>query len=184
MINLLPQTEQKEIRAGLGNTLLVRYVLLMICALAFLLVALAITYFSLNQVAKQADETKQANELKAVGFIETQAAATSLRNDLSSAQTLFDNEIRYSKVLTRLTGLLPTGTAISEFSIDDTSFSQPITLSVKVKNQTAAEQLQANFTSSPYITNASLGTISTNQEQGSYPYTAELLFTFNRSIGQ
>jgi Tfp pilus assembly protein PilN len=155
-----------------------------VCALAFLFTALVITYFSLTQAAERADTAKLQNEQKAAGYTETQAAATRLRNDLSSAKTLFDNEILYSKLVTRLSGILPSGTAIDSLQVDSSSFTQPVTLNVQIRDRAAAEALQRNFTSSPYVTGVTLGSISTNTGGSSYPYSVELQFTFNRSIGQ
>lgn len=183
MINLLPQVQQKEIRAGYSNTLLLRYIILLICALAFLGISIGITYISLNQAAQQADTTKRENEEKATNYLETQAAVAKLQSDLASAKSLFDNEVSYSKVITRLSSLFPSGTAVDSLQFDSGSFSQPMTLSVQVRDQAAAEALQQNFSSSPYVSGASLGKISTNNSSR-YPYTVELLFTLNKAIGQ
>lgn len=184
MINLLPTSEQKEIRAARSNTLLLRYTILTAGVLVFLLGALGVTYFSLTQAAKQADATKESNEQRAIGYAETQSQANQLRSDLTSAKTLFDGEIRYSKVITRLSNLLPEGSAVDNIQLDEQSFSQPVTMSVQVRDQSAAESLRNNFTNSPYFTNVLLGAISTNGADSSYPYTVQLLFTYDRSIGQ
>ncbi len=185
MINLLPQAQQKEIKAARSNTLLLRYLILLIGALLFLIAALGITYVALTADAARADAAKTKNEQAASGYSETQTAATELRNELTSAKTLFDTEVRYSKVLLRLSSLLPAGTAIESLSIDNASFTQPITLRIFIKGETQARQLQDNFKSSPYVTGVSMGRVSTSNEAGGeYPYTAELLFTFDRSIAQ
>ncbi len=183
MINLLPPDQQKEIRAARNNTLLLRYVILLFSALGFLLVALAITYFSLSQAGSQADETRMRNEERASGYASAQSTASQLRNDLSSAKSLFDDEIRFSLVVVRLSSLLPEGSAIDSLQIDSDSFLQPTTLSVQIDSRAAAEALQNNFASSPYVSNVSLGNISTNSGS-SYPYTVQLQFTFTRSAGQ
>lgn len=182
MINLLPHEQQREIRAARSNTLLLRYTILLICALVFLGGSIGVTQISLKQAAERADATKLENEKKATDYVETQAAVTKLQSDLSSAKSLFENEVRYSKVLTRLSNLFPEGTAIESLQLDSGSFSQPMTLSVQVRDQAAAEALQTSFTGSEYVSGASLGRISTNNS-GRYPYTVELLFTLNKVIG-
>lgn len=185
MINLLPQTEQKEIRAARANMLLLRYLILLAVAFTFLLTALGITYFSLKAAADQADEAKVQNEQRAIGFTETQAQASQLRNELSSAKTLFTDDIRYSKVLTRLSSLLPEGTALDSIQLDTKSFSQPSIITVYVRDQTAAETLEKNFRASSYVTNASLGKVSTTSGAAHpYRYSVEMSFTFARSIAQ
>ncbi|TXG76876.1 hypothetical protein E6P97_02675 [Patescibacteria group bacterium] len=184
MINLLPPRLQKEIRAAHSNTLLLRYIILLVCSLAFMIGALAITYFTINQAVKRADTTKQENEQKAAGYLTTQSAATKLRSDLSAAKTLFDNEIRYSKVITRFSGLLPNGAAVDSFQVTDASFSQPMNVPVRIRDRSAAEALQTSFMSSPYVTNDSIGSIQTEGGSSAYPYIADLRFTFTRSITQ
>lgn len=182
MINLLPREQQKEINAASANTLLLRYLILLIGATVFLLGALGVTYFSLASSARQADTTKEQNERTAVGYQETQTAANTLRSELSSAKSLFDEEIRYSKVLLHLSSLLPEGTSISEFSLDNESFSQPVTLSVRISGKEQAQLLEQNFKASPYVTNASLGNIQVGSSGSGY--IADLVFTFTRSAAQ
>lgn len=184
MINLLPPKLQNEIRAAHSNTLLLRYIILLICALCFMIGALAITYFTIVQAAERADTAKQQNEQKAAGYLASQAEATKLRSDLSSAKTLFDNEIRYSKVITRFSSLLPDGAAVDSLQVDDASFSQPMNVPVRIRDRTAAEALQNAFTSSPYVTNVSISSVRTEGGSSAYPYIAELQFTFTRSITQ
>lgn len=182
MINLLPREQQREIRAARTNTLLLRYLILLIGAVLFLLGALGVTYVSLAASARQADHIREQNERAAIGYQETQIAATALRSELSNAKSLFESEIRYSKVLLRLSALLPEGTSIESFTIDNTSFSQPITLSVHVSGEQQARQLEQNFQSSPYTTKVSMTGISVNSDGKGY--TVGLAFTFDRSIAQ
>lgn len=182
MINLLPRTNQREIGAAHSNTLLLRYLVLLIGALGFLLLALGITYISLSTSGRQADNARQQNEQAALGYSQTQTAATALRTELSAAKALFDSEIRYSKVLLRFSSLLPPGTSIQSLSVNSSSFSQPTTLSVNVAGEQQARQLQDSFSNSPYITNSSMQRINTNTHGPGY--IVELSFTFDRSIAQ
>ena len=182
MINLLPREQQKEINAANTNTLLLRYLILLVGATVFLLGALGVTYLSLASSARQADATKEQNERTAIGYQETQVAATTLRSELSSAKSLFDKEIRYSKILLHLSSLLPEGTSISEFSLDNESFSQPVMLSIRISGKEQAQLLEQNFKTSPYVNNASLGNIKVNNDGSGY--IADLTFTFTRSAAQ
>ena len=182
MINLLPRDQQREIRAARTNTLLLRYLILLISAVVFLLGALGVTYFSLTASARQADSIREQNERAAVEYQETQIAATALRSELSSAKSLFESEIRYSKVLLRLSALLPEGSSIDSFSVDNTTFSQPISLSVRVSGEQQARELEQNFQNSPFTTNVSMNNISVNPDDTGY--TVGLTFVFNRSIAQ
>jgi hypothetical protein len=185
MINLLPQENQKEIRAAYVNTLLIRYLILLVCALIFLVGAIGFSYFYLGQAGARADETKIANEQKAAGFTDTQGVATTLRSQLSAARSLFDGEIRYSKALINFSLLFPEGTSINGITFNESSFGQSTTLPVQVRGEAEARALQASFESSPFVSGVSMGSVSTNAGAASiYPYTVELIFTLNRSIAQ
>lgn len=184
MINLLPPVHQKEIRAGFTNALLLRYTLLLAGALLFLFAAFGLTYLSLSQSISQSEETKIENEREAAGYSQTQAAAAELRNNLTSAQSLFDSEVLFSKVIVRFSNLLPEGTAVDSFEVNNDNFTEVRTVSVQVKNRAAAEALSRNFEQSSYIDSSSLKEVTTNNESTSYPYTAILEFSFSRSIAQ
>lgn len=181
MINLLPHSRKKEIRAAYSNTLLLRYLVLLLGALGFLAVALGITFFSLKMAGDQADATKAENEQRTTDYAKTRDAATQLRSDLSSAKELFESENRYSLMLIRLSSLLPDGSALDSLQVDNASFAQPLSIVVHIRNENAAKALQNNFTNSSYVTNVSLGNINTT-ENAQYPYSVELSFTFDRSI--
>lgn len=184
MINLLPPAEKKEIRAGYSNVLLIRYTLLTVGALVFVILALGVTYFVLMQAQTSAESTTRNNQEKAIDFRDTQAAATKFRDNLSSAEKLFTNDVRYSKVLIRLAQALPDGTAISSLSIDDSSFTAPVALEVNVRGRSAAEALESSLGGSPFVSSVTLGSIRTNQDSSSYPYTADVTVTLDRSIGK
>ena len=184
MINLLPPAYRKEIRAGFANGLLLRYTLLLAGALLFLIAAFGLTYLSLSQSISQAEETKTTNQQEAAGYSQTQAAASALRNDLSSAQSLFDSEVLLSKAIVRFSSLLPDGTAVDSLDINNDNFTESRTVSVQVKNRAAAESLSRNFEQSSYIASSTLKEVTTNGDSTSYPYTAILEFSFDRSIGQ
>lgn len=184
MINLLPPEQRREIRAGYSNTLLVRYTTLSIAALVFMLAALGITYLVLTQSQRVAEATQAENQAKAAGFHQVQAEANSLRNDLSSVKSLFDNEILYSKALTNLADALPNGTAIDSLELSPASFSSPTTLNIKIRDRAAAEALESNLSSSPHVSGVALGSISTSSEDGQYPYSVSVTLTLNRSMAQ
>lgn len=184
MINLLPKSKQKEVRAAYGNTLLLRYVILSTAALLFLAVALFITYVVLTREINHAEVKRQENEQRAAGYVETRKAAIQLRSDLVSAKTLFDNEVRYSKLLTRFSQLLPNGAAISELELNQQSLKQPVNIDIKINSREAVETLEKNFNNSPYIKSISLGSINTNNESSRFPYTVNVEFSFDGSITQ
>ncbi len=184
MINLLPPATRRELRAGRSNSLLLRYTILLAMALVFLAIAIGITYVYLSSLGAQADATRQDNEQRAAGYAQAQTDATQLRGELSTAKTILDKNISYSLMLTRFSSILPPGTAVGGITLSEASFSQPTSMQVLIRGEQEALALSTSLTSSPYLTGAVMGRVSTNPSNSSYPYSVEVTFTFNRSIGQ
>ena len=183
MINLLPPSEKKQIRAARANTLLFRYNILSLIAVVFIVGAMVFVYVQLENEGARADQTRQENESKAAGFSKTQQDATELRNGLSSAKKIFDTEIRYSKALIRFSSLIPNGAYISTIQLDADSFDKPKTWLFNIKGEQAANDLRDNFIKSPYFTNVTLGKVMTSSSSD-YPYTIEVTATMKKSIAQ
>lgn len=185
MINLLPPPERKEIKAAYSNSLLLRYTALTGASLVFIIISLVATYVVLTQASNLADSTTKNNEQKVASFSNVQAQANSLRSDLTNAKQLFDNEIRYSKVLTNFAASLPSGAALSSITLDqNTSFTNPSTINIQIRNQTAAIALENSLQNSPFFKGVSLGSVNTNPQDNSLPYVVDVTFTLDRSIGR
>lgn len=183
MINLLPPSEKKQIRAARANTLLFRYTILSLVAVVFIVGAMGFVYVQLENEGVHADETKKANESRAAGFAQTQQEATQFRSDLSNAKKIFDSEIRYSKALVNFSALIPNEAYISTIQLDADSFDKPKTWLFSIKGEKAANDLRDNFLKSPYFSNVTLGKVMTNPSSD-YPYTIEVTATMKKSIAQ
>lgn len=184
MINLLPPEQKKEIRAARVNHVLIRYIALLVGALVFLGGSLGVTYIFLDTSARNAEAVKAENEARTTGYAQTQAQAAALRNDLSQAKQLFDEELRYSQALLRISQHLPAGTALESLELTPETFSQATSLSVLITGESAAKALRDSFSGSQYFTNVSLGRLTINNDNATYPYTVELNLTMDRSIAQ
>ncbi len=182
MINLLSTTQQKEMKAARSNTVFLRYIFILSGAVLFIIGALGVTYVFLDTSARQAEQIRADNEANTAGYQQTAAAASGLRSQISDAKTLFDAEIQYSKALTRLAELLPSGTALTSIELKPETFNASTTLSILVTGESAADRLREAFASSPYITSAQPGNLTINNDNSTYPYTVEFTVTIDRSI--
>jgi hypothetical protein len=184
MINLLPQKEKKLLGAARTNTLLIRYNIILLCGAAFLIIALVIVYVFLSSMQASAEQTIADNQRREQSYGEVKARAQQLQSEINGAKTIFDNEILYSKALVRYANLFPKGTAIDNIKLDNSSFSQPTTLSVKVTGEQATKNLIKSMENSPYVQNFQRTGISLNSGGGKYPYTVDVSFTLSKEIGK
>ena len=84
MINLLPVQMKKELRAARSNTLLLRYNILMVVALAFLAGAIYMTQYSLDDTKKDKLAWVQSNNSQVEGYAAVQAKAKEFRDNLAA----------------------------------------------------------------------------------------------------
>lgn len=77
MINLLPPESKRELRAARSNTLLLRYNIFLLGALAFLFLATGIVYVYLSDAKTKAERTVAENQVRTANYsaVERQAAA-------------------------------------------------------------------------------------------------------------
>ena len=93
MINLLPVSEQRQLKAARANTLLVRYVIITAVVIGLLLGAVGVVYQLLTAQAATAEQRIAENQAKTTDFQAVQAQADGLRTTLSAAKTAFDGDI-------------------------------------------------------------------------------------------
>lgn len=182
MINLLPPDDKKQIRAARVNVLLLRYNTMLGFGIVFLALALAVAYFFL-MTSKQAAETTIADNARKEGsYAEVKTQAETFRTQLSSSKSILDGQISYAKAALAIAKLLPEGTALSSLKLDETSFTTPLLLTVKLSNEAAAAQLMKNFQGSSLFSNITKGKISVGQ--GAFPYIMELTVTMSKEAAR
>ena len=186
MINLLPSKKKAEIRAARTNVALIRYIGILLVALAFILGALYVTYTVLGFTKSSSEQLISSNDVKANVYNSTKAQVDSLSANLSQAKTLLDQEVQYSKVLTNIAQLMPAGTVLGTLNLDTNSFNgTPVTTRVYAKTSANAVTLRQNFQQSRMFSGVSFQTIS---ESGSgvtgYPVSVDMTFTINRTAGK
>lgn len=184
MINLLPPSYTKEIAAARTNTLLFRYVIMMIGTLSFLLLAIVATYVFLVSYGDVADEQREINEQRVGSYAQIQVEADAFRQKLQEAGGLFQSETRYSLALLRMAAAIPEGVRLETLELNENTFDQQLSLNALVAGESAAAALKSSFETSPYFSGVSYGKLSINNSDNSYPYRLEMRVTIHRSIAQ
>jgi len=184
MINLLPEETKLEIRAARLNVILLRYIIILGLAVAFLVVVTFGSHFVLGTVEASAQTVINSNQTKASSFGSTQSEANALTANLQNAKSLLDANVDYTKILTSIAALVPNGVVLDKLAISPSTFGTPTSIQAYAKTTQAAIALKNAFSSSPLFTNVSFQTLSSTTGITGYPVNAQLAVTFNKGALQ
>jgi hypothetical protein len=185
MINLLPYDAKHEIRAARTNVMLMRYIIVLAVAIIFLSTVGFSIYTVLMSTKASAENTIKDNLAKASSYTSSENEATGLKNSLSAAKVVLDKEVRYTKVITGIAALMPSGAVIDSLNLSATSFGAPTTLLVYAKTTDIALAIKDRFQASPLFSNVAFTSISSASPQSKdYPITATLSVTINKGAAQ
>lgn len=182
MINLLPDQDKAEIRAGRANNILIRYVV----AIAAILVVMAIefggSYYMIDATRQRADAAIAENQANSQDLIEQQATVTEFRNNLATTKQILDKQVDYSQIILRIASSIPGGVIIDQLSLDSTTFNTETTLSARAKNEATALRLKDALDASPYFTNVYFNTITIDPGNTAYPQVINLSVTYTQEL--
>lgn len=186
MINLLPDDTKKDIRAARANVTLLNYMLILGLGVAFLALICAGVYILLGNMKSDAERLISASESKTSAYSSVEAQASSLRASLSSAKTILDDEVVYTKIITGIAALIPDGVVLDSLMLSPTTFDAPITLQFFAKTTEGALALKDKIQSSPLFSNVSFQALSSTStgQSSDYPVSATLSLTINKSATQ
>lgn len=183
MINLLPTESKRQIRAARTNTLLLRYNFLLIGAVIFLLLATGVVFVYLSDVNSNTKKIIAENQSKVSSYSSVQQQAESFKISLASAKQILDKEVSYTKVIVRVTNLLPPGVVLDTLSLDAKTFGTATAFAARAKDYNAALALKNSLQSSPYFSNVYFSSIS-GGGGGNYPIKVNLNVTIQNTVAK
>lgn len=186
MINLLPDNKKLEINAARTNIILVDYILILFLGVAFLCLISAIVYSTLMSTKESAENVIADNKAASSSYDSIRTEAASLRSELTYAKTLLDQEVLYTKVITNIAKVMPSGTVLGALSLGSTTFGAPTTLQVYAKTTEDALKLKSNFQQSPFFSDVTFQSLtsSTQNNTAGYPIAATLSVVINKSAAK
>jgi Tfp pilus assembly protein PilN len=184
MINLLPQEEKRQLQAARSNTLLIRYNILLLGVVAFMGIAIAVTYVFLNSAQQRAQQTIQENNAKATQYASIQSQAQLFRQHLATAKQILDNEVTYSKVVLDISKLIPSGVVLENLALDSQTFGTETTLVAMAKNYSSALALKDSFGSSSLFSDVHFQSITAGGSDTTYPVTVNLNITIKKEVAK
>lgn len=179
MINLLPPDSKSQIRAARSNRMLLRYNLLLLVALIFLIAAIGTVYVSLINTRVAAEDTIAFNQSKVTDYAAIQTQAASFRQNLSSAKQILDSDVAYTGVILEIAQVLPSGVVLDTLSLDSRTFGTPTTLAARVKDYPTALNLKNSLQKSSVFSDVSIQSI-TGGGDGEYPLSVTLSVTIRK----
>jgi Tfp pilus assembly protein PilN len=184
MINLLPPEEKRQLHAARSNTLLIRYNILLLGVVAFMGVAIAVTYVYLNTTQQAAKQTITENDAKVTQYAPVQAQAEQFRQHLTTAKQILDNEITYSKAVTAIAKLIPSGVILENLSLDAQTFGTETALVAQAKDYDSALALKDSFQKSSLLSDVHFNSITSGGTDTSYPVTVNLSITIKKDAAK
>lgn len=179
MINLLPKETKSQIAAARANRLLLRYNIILLGAIGFMLAAIIFIYFYLLNAKAAAEETIEYNRSKASDYSEIEGQANAFKQSLANAKQILDSDATYTKVILDIASVLPPGVVLDTLSLDSTTFGSPTTITANVRDYPTVLTLKDSLQNSEIFSNVSIQTISRGSD-GAYPLSATLSVTIRK----
>lgn len=184
MINLLPEESKREIRAARSNVKLSNYIVVLVLGVMFLALAIIGVYFVLISTKSNADKLLSAKKSESASYTTAASQGAALRSGLSTAKTILDQEVLYTKILTSIASLMPSGVVLDSLSLSPSTFGTPTTMQFYAKTTKDALALKDSLQTSALFSNVSFQTLSNNSQSPDYPVNATLNITINKAVSR
>ncbi len=186
MINLLPPDEKSQLRAARTNALLIRYNFFLLGAVAFIGLALIVTFVFLTTFRAGYEQTIEQNKAKVSQYAKVAKEADQFRKNLATAKQILGNEVEYTKLILAIAHLLPKGVVLENLSLDAQTFGNATTLTAQAKSYGDAIDLKNAFQKSPLFSDVHFQSIAANTGSTSsdYPITVTLSVTFKKDAAK
>lgn len=181
MINLLPEYDKREIKAGITNRLLVRYLSMFLGLAVFMMLALVAVYFYLSNTKVAAEDNIARNQADSLELTAKQKEVNDFKSDLATAKQILDKQVNYSTIILRFASTIPSGVVVDNLALDPETIDQPTKINARTKTEQAAINLKNALNRSPYFDDAYFDTI-TRTEDDDYPYTVTMSVTFTQEL--
>lgn len=167
MINLLPPDQKRQIRAGQSNVLLLRYCILSLLLAGLLLAVIGAVYLLMNSSKETAEITIQDSVSKSQKYQKVKQDAASFTKNLTTAKTILDKEVHYSKIAVKIAQVIPSGIVLESLQLDAKTFGTPSTFNATGRSYNDGIRLKTAFEQSDIFKDVRLQSVSTNEKEGS-----------------
>lgn len=188
MINLLPPAMKKEIRAARINVVLARYCWLFVISGIFLAAIFGVGLYITTQDKAIAEKEKQNYQLEIDKYKDVKKESEAFSANLKSAKSILSSEVVFSKLITDIAAVLPTGVILSNLNITTTTLGTPFSLTARAITYQNAVDLKTNLENSPLFEQISIQSttqsptniVSESYIDRRYPVTVTLNVTLTK----
>ncbi len=165
MINLLPPGRVLDIRIARNNTILRRYIELIIFGSLILLAAILVARYFFGIQNDNVQRTVDLNNAKISSLEPVQKQAEELSATVNTISGLLSRNVKFSDMLTQIGGIMPPGSVLTglKFSLEDVE--APLVVSAQVDNEQKAAILRNNLAASSLFEKAELKNITKIEEE-------------------
>lgn len=182
MINLLPDETKRQTRAARINESLIKCMIFLIISVIFLGSASWASYMFLFNSKTDAQKTIATNQGKADSYASVLKQANDVTSKLNTAKTILDQQVSYSKIITGIASVLPSGVVIDSLTLTNETLGTPLILKARAKTTGDVAELKANIQKSLILSNYNLQSLSSNPtDTTGYPVLISIGITINKS---
>lgn len=187
MINLLATDSKKQLRAARNNAVLRQYYMLLLLAAALLAAVFAVGFKVTFDQEAQYQSAQQQSEAESAKYQDVRKAAQNFDKDLAAAKTILASDVRFSKLITDIAGVIPSGVILSNLTLNTQETSNaPLTINGRAKTYEDAVKLKNSLEDSPIFESVSLLNAGTGSGTGegasaSYPVTVSISAKFTKT---
>jgi Tfp pilus assembly protein PilN len=177
MINLLPPENRQEIIYGRKNKALVGWIIAMLLVLVGVIAITVVGQFYIKSNVNNLNKTIQTTQqrIKDQNLESRQAEISQFANNLNTVNSLLADQLLFSKIITNLGEILPSGVTVQ--NIDFTSTDSTLKLQLIGSDEKAVTQGFVNISSAPnsLITAADLENVDCSGQGGCVATVTALL---------
>lgn len=165
MINLLPPGRVLNIRLARSNTILRRYIELIIFGALVLLAAILVARYFFGIQNDNIQRTVDLNSAKIADLEPVQKQAEELSATVNTISGLLSRNVKFSDMLAQIGGIMPPGSVLTglKFSLED--MEAPLVVSAQVDNEQKAAVLRNNLATSSLFDKAEIKNITKIEEE-------------------
>lgn len=183
MINLLPEEQKAEIRAGRTNILLVRYIIITISAVIVLGGLLVGSYIVLDSAKQGAEQKVSENQSRVSAYNDVKSQADAFRADLATAKTVLNDDVSFTKLIYKIADVVPRNVVLNDLNLDPATFGSSVTMNASAKTFADAGKLKDAFVKNgDLFSNVRLQSLSADDgsSSGGYPVKVTLTVVINK----
>lgn len=182
MINLLPPKRLQDMRYAWSNTVLRRYIFLIVISSLVIAGIIGGAYVLFLRQKESARLAVEADSQRIKKYEPVQKNAEQLSGTINAISTLMSKDVRFSQMLTQIANLMPPGSSLTGLQIDIEDTKAPLAISADVDTESKAAVLRNNLAQSELFEGAEIKSIKSIKAEASPEPAQASTYKFTTTI--